>query len=305
MKPMADPYQVLGLERDATQHMIAAAYRKLAKQLHPDLNPGDKKAEEKFKAVSAAYALLGDPEKRARFDRGEIDATGGEPPRGRYYRDFNDAEGRSHAYGTHAGFADFEDVLSDIFGRGPGFGTRFRMQGEDITYELPLEFLEALSGGTKRITLADGSTLDLRVPPGTRDGQLLRLRAKGGAGAGGGAPGDALVRVRVRPHPYFKRNGDDVEIEVPISLREAVLGALIDVPTPTGGVRLGVPKWANNGMRLRLRGKGVLRPDGSRGDEFAILRIVLPDGGDPELEAFVRRWTAGNHNPRQHLQEAA
>ena len=250
-------------------------------------------------------AKEGERSVRARFDRGEIDATGAERPRGRYYRDFNDASERSHAYGTHAGFADFEDVLSDVFGQRPGFGTRFRMQGEDITYELPLEFLEAVNGGTKRITLADGSTLDLRIPPGTRDGQILRLRAKGGAGAGNG-PGDALVRLRVHRHPYFKRNADEIELEVPISVREAVLGAQIDVPTPTGRVRLSVPRRANNGMRLRLRGKGVLRPDGSRGDEFPILRIVLPEGGDPELEAFVQRWTAGkNHNPREHLEEAA
>jgi DnaJ-class molecular chaperone len=301
---MADPYEVLGLERNATQDMVAAAYRKLAKQLHPDLNPGDKAAEEKFKAISAAYAVLGEPEKRARFDRGEIDATGAERPRERFYRHFNnDADGQEHAYGTNAGYADFEDVLADIFGREHRFGARFQEQSDDIAYELPLEFLEAVNGCTKRITLGE-ATVDLKIPPGVRHGQVLRLQAKGGAR--GRKPGDALVRLRVRTHPYFTRTNDDLELAVPITLREAVLGAHIDVPTPTGPVRLSVPKGANSGMRLRLRGKGVLRPDGSRGDEFVTLTIVLPNASDPELEAFVRRWTAGtNHNPRLHFQEAA
>jgi DnaJ-class molecular chaperone len=300
---MADPYQVLGLERNATQDMVAAAYRKLAKQLHPDLNPGDKAAEEKFKAISAAYAVLGEPEKRARFDRGEIDATGAERPRERFYRDFNGADAHEHAYRTNAGFADFEDIVADIFGREHQFGARFQEQGDDIAYELPLEFLEAVNGCTRRITLGD-LTVDLKIPPGVRHGQVLRLRAKGTAR--GGKPGDALVRLSVRTHPHFTRTNDDIELAVPITLREAVLGAHIDVPTPTGPVRVSVPKGANSGMRLRLRGKGVLRPDGSRGDEFVTLTIVLPNASDPELEAFVRSWTAGtNHNPRHHFQEAA
>lgn len=301
----ADPYQVLGLRRDATQDEIGAAYRKLTKQLHPDLNPGDKKAEEKFKAVSAAYALLGDPEKRARFDRGEIDATGAERPRGRYYRYYDNAEPGEPFYRTDASFGDFADILSDVFGR-RGFGAQRRAQGEDVAYELTVEFLEAVNGSNKRVTLADGSTLDLRSPPGIRDGQILRVRGKGGAGVGGGAAGDALISVRVRPHPYFIRKNDDIELELPISLREAVLGTRIDVPTPAGRVRLTVPKRANTGTRLRLRGKGVLRANGSRGDEFVILKIVLPNDPDPELEAFVERRARGkSHNPRPQMQEAA
>jgi DnaJ-class molecular chaperone len=302
----ADPYETLGVKRDATQDDIRAAYRKLAKQLHPDLNPGDAKAEENFKSVTAAYDLLGDPDKRARFDRGEIDASGAERPRERYYRDFHGAQAHEHPYGSTAGFSDFmdaDDILSDLFARRQGGRTQFRVRGPDLHYRLEVEFLEAVNGATKRITLPDGATLDVTIPPGTRDGQILRLRGKGGVGIGGAEPGDALIEIGVRPHPYFSRRDDHIEIEVPITLREAVLGAKLDVPTPAGQVRMSVPMGANTGTRLRLRGKGVARPDGSRGDEYVTLKVVLPDKPDAELEEFARRWSGGeSHNPRRHLE---
>jgi DnaJ-class molecular chaperone len=302
----ADPYQVLGVERDAAQDEVSAAYRKLAKQLHPDLNPGNKQAEEQFKAVSTAYALLSDPEKRARVDRGEIDAMGAERPSRRYYRDFHEPETQAHSYSTNAGFADFEDILSSMFGGRSGYGAQIRVPGEDIPYRLSIDFLEAVNGTTKRITLADGSTLALTIPAGTRDGQVLRLRGKGKTGAAGGPSGDALVTISVRPHPFFMRKGDDVEIEVPITLREAVLGGTVEVPTPAGRVRLKLPEGANTGTRLRLKGKGVPRADGSRGDAYATLRIFLPEESDPELEEFVQRWQGGkDHNPRRHLEDTA
>ena len=311
MKPVSDdPYAILGVKREATQDEIRSAYRALAKKLHPDLNPGDKTAEEKFKQVSAAYDLLGDAEKRARFDRGEIDASGAERPRERYYRDFHTAGAQDHPYTTTGGFSDFmenEDILSEILGRGGRGGegrTRFRIRGEDVHYRLPVEFLEAVNGATKRITMPDGAALDVVIPPGTRDHQILRLREKGGPGIGGAPAGDALVEIEVRPHKLFTRTDDDIHIELPISLPEAVLGGKLDVPTPAGSVRMTVPKGASTGRVLRLKGRGVPRRDGSRGDEYVTLKVVLPDRLDPEIEEFARRWQAGQqHNPRRGLED--
>jgi DnaJ-class molecular chaperone len=300
-----DPYSVLGVKKDASQEDIQKAYRKLAKKLHPDLNPGNKQAEEQFKAVSAAYELLSDPEKRARFDRGEIDASGQERPQQRYYyRDFAAGAAREHPYASAEGFSDFSDegdLFSALFGRGGRFN--LRMRGQDVHYRLPVEFLEAVNGTTRRVTLSDGSTVDVKVPPGARDGQLLRLASKGGAGIGGGPPGDAFIEIVVKPHPLFTRKGDDIHLELPVSLSEAVLGGKISVPTPTGTVSMNVPKGSNTGTVLRLRGKGVARADGTRGDAYVKLKVVLPDKPDPELEKFVQNWTAGKaYDPRRGME---
>jgi DnaJ-class molecular chaperone len=299
-----DPYAVLGVKPEATQDEIRKAYRQLAKKLHPDLNPGDKQAEEKFKQVSVAYDLLGDAEKRARFDKGEIDAAGNERQRERYYRDFHGAGAQGHAYSDGGGYADFmesEDILRDIFGRRGE--AQFRMRGQDALYRLPVEFLEAVNGATRRITLPDGGTLDVVIPAGTKDKQVLRLRGKGGSGIGGGPAGDALVEIEVEPHKFFTRKGDDIHLELPVSLPEAVLGARLDVPTPTGPVRMTVPKGANTGTVLRLRGKGAPRADKGHGDEYVTLKIVLPERVDPEIEEFAQRWQAGKEqNPRRHLE---
>jgi DnaJ-class molecular chaperone len=293
----ADPYTVLGVKKDASQDEIQKAYRRLAKKLHPDLNPGNKQAEERFKEISAAYDLLGEPDKRARFDRGEIDASGMERPQQRYYRDF--AEGG--AYASDAGFANFagvDDILSQMFGREGR--ANIRMRGSDAHYRLELDFLDAINGGKRQITLPDGSALDVNIPPGTRGGQILRLRGKGRPGVGG-PPGDALVEIEVRPHRIFTRKGDDIHVDLPISLNEAVLGGKVKVPTPSGPVTMMVPKWANTGTVLRLRGKGVLRMDGSRGDEFVTLKVMLPEKPDPELEKFVAQWR-GAYSPRQAME---
>jgi DnaJ-class molecular chaperone len=294
----ADPYTILGVKKDAPQDEIQKAYRRLAKKLHPDLNPGDRQAEERFKEISAAYDLLGDQAKRSRFDRGEIDASGMERPQQRYYRDF--AEGG--AYASDAGFADFEgmdDILSQIFARERRAG--MRMRGEDVRYRLELDFIDAVNGGKRQITLPDGSVLDVNIPPGTRDGQILRLRGKGRPGTGGGPPGDALVEIEVRPHRLFMRKGDDIHLDLPISLDEAVLGGKVKVPTPSGPVTMTVPKWANTGTVLRLKGKGVPRIDGSRGDEFVTLKVMLPEKPDPELEKFIAQWR-GAYSPRQAME---
>ena len=298
-----DPYSVLGVKRDASQEEIRTAYRQLAKKLHPDLNPGDKQAEEKFKQVAAVEtrALLRIAENVV--GRGEIDASGQERARERYYRDFHGPGAEEHTYSTSGGFADFmesEDILKEMFGRG---GRTLRLRGQDVLYRLPVEFLDAVNGATKRITMPDGGTLDVVIPKGTRDGQVLRLRGKGGPGIGGGEPGDALVETEVAPHRFFTRKGDDIHVELPVSLPEAVLGAKLDVPTPTGPVRMTVPKGANTGTVLRLRGKGVARAGGKAGDEYVTLKVVLPERPDPELEEFVQRWQAGqSQNPRQHLE---
>jgi DnaJ-class molecular chaperone len=288
----ADPYKTLGVKQDASQAEIQSAYRRLAKKLHPDLNPGNKQAEEEFKDVSVAYDLLGDPDKRARFDRGEIDASGSERPQQRYYRDF---AGGAHPYARDAGFADFagaDDILSEILGG----RANLRMRGTDAHCRLELDFLDAINGAKQQLTLPDKSTLDVSIPPGTRDGQILRLRGKGGPGLGGGPPGDALIEVTVPPHPIFTRKGDDVHVELPISLKDAVLGGKVRVATPSGPVTMTVPKWANSGRVLRLKGKGVPRPDGSRGDEHVTLKVVLPEMPDTELEKFVAQWQPASAN---------
>jgi DnaJ-class molecular chaperone len=292
-----DPYTVLGVKRNASQDDIQKAYRRLAKKFHPDLNPGNKQAEEQFKEVSAAYNLLGDTDKRARYDRSEIDASGTERPQQRFYRDF--AEGGS-PYASDAGFADFaaDDILSQFFGREGR--TNIRMRGSDVHYRLELDFLDAINGGKRQITLPDGSILDVNIPPGASDGQVLRLRGKGRPGIGGGRPGDALVEIEVRPHRVFTRKGDDIHVDLPISLSEAVLGGKVRVPTPTGSVTMTLPKWSNTGTVLRLKGKGVPRIDG-KGDEFVTLKVMLPEKPDPELETFVAKWH-GAYSPRQAME---
>jgi DnaJ-class molecular chaperone len=298
----ADPYQTLGVKKNASQEEIQKAYRQLAKKHHPDLNPGNKQAEEKFKEVSAAYDLLGDADKRARFDRGEIDEQGTEQPRQRFYRDFADD---SHAYANDAGFADFagaEDIFSQFFNREGR--ANIRMRGSDVRYSLPLDFLDAINGGKRQIALPDGSTLDVTIPPGTRDGQILRLRGKGRPGVNGGPAGDALIEIEVLPHRVFTLKGDDIHAELPISLREAVLGGKVKAPTPSGSVAVTVPKWSNTGTVLRLKGKGAPRPDGSKGDEFLTLKVMLPEKPDPELERFVAQWRPAKAGGAQETMEA-
>jgi DnaJ-class molecular chaperone len=291
----ADPYTTLGVKKDASQDDIQKAYRKLAKKLHPDLNPGNKHAEERFKEISAAYDLLGDADKRKRFDHGEIDAAGQERPRQRYYRDFAE---EAPQYASDAGFADFDDdLLSEIFGRQARRSSSAR--GRDSHYRLELDFLDAVNGGKQQISLPDGSALDVTIPPGVRDGTVLRLRGKGSAGIGAGPPGDALVEINVRPHHTFRRKGDDIHMEMPLPLRDAVLGGRLNVPTPTGPIAMKIPKWTNTGKVLRLRGRGVPRPDGTRGDAYVTLKVVLPDKPDPKLESLIADWVSVENKGRR------
>ena len=292
---MKDPYEVLGVRRDADQATIKKTFRKLAKKLHPDLNPGNKRMEQEFKEANAAYDLLSNPEKRARFDRGEIDASGAERPDHAFYRS---AAGRGRRpQGGEAPFEDSrfaEDVIAEIFGgRRAGRGGReIKMRGEDVAYTLSAGFVEAALGGRKRLTLPDGKVLDVTLPPGTEDRQTLRLKGQGGLGIGGGPPGDAYVQVHIEPHPFFTRKDAHVHLELPVALPEAVLGANVTVPTIDGKVSMKIPPGSNTGTVLRLKGRGILdRRKGERGDQYVTLKVVLPERPDAELARFLETWS--------------
>jgi len=299
-----DPYYILGVKRDATQKDIQSAFRKLAKKHHPDLNPGDSPAEERFKEISIAYELLSDEQKRARFDRGEIDMSGAEQAPRNYYRDYASASGPGGPYHNSAGFADFgetEDPFSAFFSRRTRDG-QFHSRGQDRYFSMAADFLDAVNGAKTQVRLPDGAALDVQIPAGTRDGQTLRLSGKGEPGIGGGPAGDAFIEVHVRQHRFFQRDGDDIRLDLPISLSEAVLGAKIRAPTPTGPVTLTVPPHSNSGKILRLKGKGVPKRGGGRGDLFVTLKIVLPDNPDPRLTAFMKEWSeASRQNPRKSM----
>jgi len=299
---MKDPYEILGVAKTASADEIRKAYRRLAKKLHPDLNPGDKRAEEQFKEVGAANDLLSDPEKRRRYDAGEIDASGAEkaPPHARYYRDY--AGGAGHPYESQSGFADFaesDDLFAELLRRSAEQARR--RPGADLHYELAVDFLDAVNGANKTITLPGGGMLQVTIPAGVEDGQILRLRGKGAPSPGEGEPGDALVQIVVKPHRYFTREGDDIHVELPITLKEAALGGEVRAPTTTGSVMLKIPKRSNTGDVLRLKGKGVKKRDGA-GDEFVKLKVMMPTEPEPELEAFIAGWNPSRtYDPRKEM----
>ena len=300
---MKDPYEILGVARTAAPEDIRKAYRRLAKKLHPDLNPGDKESEERFKEVAGAYDLLSDQDKRQRFDSGELDASGAERPRERFYRDFAGEAPAGHPYENHSGFADFaeaDDILAELFRRRAQEARR--APGPDLHYRLSIDFLDAVNGATKRLTLPNGGSLDVTIPTGIQEGQTLRLRGKGARSVGEGEAGDALVEISINPHRFFTRQGDDIHVDLPITLAEAVLGARVRVPTPTGPVMLTVPKGSNTGAVLRLKGKGVPRR-GGHGDELVGLKVMLPPEPNPELEAFLSSWAPGSsYDPRRDME---
>lgn len=291
-----DPYRVLGVERKATNESIRRAYLKLVKELHPDVNPSPE-AEERFKTISAAYDIVGDPEKRAMFDRGEINGDG-EPIRPSWGRPgrASGAAGGTHSGGPfHPGMGGggFEDIFSEAFARQGGFADMagFQRRGRDLRYTLDVSFKEAALGIKKRVTLPEGGVLELSVPAGVKAGQVLRLRGKGAPGFGSGPPGDALVEIGVGQDRQFSRQNDDILIEVPITLDEAVLGAKIEVPTLTGRVNLQIPQGTSSGRTFRLRGKGI-QPNGktAAGDQLVTVRIAMPEKIDDELADFMTAW---------------
>lgn len=299
-----DPYAALGLSKTASAAEIKKAYRKIARTSHPDLNPDDTDAEAKFKAASHAYDLLKDPETRARFDRGEIDATGAERQERQFYREYAEEPGNPYRAGQRPNdFGDASDIFAEFLRQQGGqraSGQRFDMRGQDRRYALNVPFLDAVTGGTTGITLPDGASLQVKIPKGSDDGQTIRLRGKGEPGHGNGPPGDALITLSVQPHPIFTRDGNDILVTLPITFDEAILGAKIETPTIDGTVKLSVPKGASSGQILRLRGRGVAAiGSASRGDQRVELRIVAPPSIDDGLAEFIESWRKTNgYDPR-------
>lgn len=293
-------YDILGVDKTASQEEIKKAHRMRVKKYHPDLNPGDKASEETFKKVQAAYNILSDEEKRRQYDAGEIDSDGNATTR-QYYRDYADAGGE-HPYASNAGFDDLGDIFSDIFRAQQQGGQRgnVHMHGGDVSYKLEVSFLDAANGAKTRVTMPNGKSLDITIPAGLRDGQILRLRGKGMPGIGGGTPGDAHVEVTVKPHRDFIRRGQDILINLPIGIHEAVLGEKVRVPTIRGSVMMTIPPGSNSGDTLRLKGKGIeAHGKQAAGDQFVTLTVMLPKKVDAEMQTFLEAWAKDHkYDPR-------
>ena len=289
---LRNPYEILGVTKTASADDIRSAYRKLAKKLHPDLNPGNKSAEEKFKEVAGAYDLLSDNEKRAKFDAGVIDAAGTEKPQQRqYYRNYAGANagarGANPNYEQASAFSDMggmDEIVAAMMARQAQ--SRRNARGQDLQYRLSVSLLDAVNGAVQRLTLPDGSAIEVKIPIGIKDGQSIRLKGKGMPSQGSGTAGDALVEISILPHAYFTRVGDDLQLDLPVSIKEAALGGPVKVPTPSGSVMLNIPAGSNTGTQLRLKGKGVA----GRGDLLVKLRVVLPKQVDQKLNDFLRSW---------------
>ena len=311
-----DLYQRLGLKRGASEAEIKKAYRSLAKQLHPDRNKDNPKAAERFAQVTAAYDLLSDKDKRARYDRGEIDEDGNpKMPFGSGFGGYSPgggpqggAQGFENFNFSGAEGADLSDLFEGLFGGAPGGRQRggfggFRQRaappqkGADVAYRLKIPFEEAVALKPQRITLADGKTIDLKLPNGLEDGTKIRLAGKGQEGPAG--RGDAIVTIEIAPHRFFTRDGTNIRLDLPVTLKEAVLGAKVKVPTPEGAVMLTVPKGSSSGKVLRLKGRGFAAKDGKRGDQLVTVEIEVP-AQDAELQRFAESWNGGG-NPRASL----
>ncbi len=285
-----DPYQELGVSRGASHDEIRKAFRKLAKQHHPDTNPDNKAAEDRFKVVSAAFDILGDPDKRKKFDAGEIDADGREVMRGYGGGGGGGGPWNQSRNAESMEGADLGDLFSEILGRrggGGGFGG-FSQKGADVRAKFEIDLEDTIHGAKKRIAFSDGRTIDVTIPKGAEEGQTLRLKGQGSPGRGG--PGDAFIELVVRPHAIFRREGEALVMDLPVSIPDAVLGGKVEARTPDGAVTLTVPKGANSGQSLRLKGRGLSDSRGKRGDLLARVVLMLPEKPDAELEAFAERW---------------
>src|SRR5215831_8313695 len=323
---MRDPYEVLGVPRGASAAAIKSAYRKLAKKHHPDSNKGDPKAAAKFAEINTANEILGDEDKRKQFDRGEIDAEG--KPRFTGFPGGGGASGRTGpggfesytfrtgpggGFSASGGAGNFEDILNSMFGGGAGArggraggGSPFEFETGGVGLDLDLQVAmtvsleEAVKGGEKRVRLPRGKELNVKIPAGVVNGQQIRLKGQGET-AQGHPPGDLLITVNIAPHPFFKVDGSDLRVDLPITLYEAVLGAKVRVPTLGGAVELSIPKNTSSGRTFRLKGKGLPKSGGS-GDLFVTTKIILPDGNDSELEQLMQKWRDGHpYNPRSDL----
>ena len=320
---MSNPYQVLGVSPSATKDEIKKAYRKLARTLHPDVNPNNKEAADKFKEVTAAYDLLSNDEKRRRFDAGEIDEQGRERA-GFNFRPGGNGSSQ-HFYYTNggdggAGGFDFSDIFSafgggfgggaggfsgadmgDIFSRGRRSSRRsYDIPGENVSYRITVDFKTAVIGGEREVRLQNGKDLKIKIPAGTMDGAVLRLKGQGMPGTGKGPAGDALIHVSVASHPYFSRQGDDIILTLPVTLKEAVLGGKIIAPTLYGEVYLNIPPMSSSGKILRLKGKGVKVSSSKSGDQLVKLEIILPEKPDKGLEEYLKSST-DTFNPREKI----
>ncbi len=306
-----NPYKILGVKADASDKKIKSVYRKLAKDLHPDLNPGDAVAEERFKTITAAYNFLSNKENRARFDAGEIDASGMEKPQENYYHSYA-GNGPEQQYYDTSGFRDFSDesdLFAELFARAQAESARKKAaqpphKGFDAQYHLKIDFLEAALGAKRRVTLPDGSILDIKVPAGIDDGQKIRLKGQGMAGFKGGARGDAYVKIEVLAHKAFRRNGKDILLELPITLDEAILGGKIAVPTIHGTLMMNIPSGARSGQVLRLKGKGIATgKNHAPGNQLVSLKVDMPKKIDDELRDFMKTWREKNaYEVRQDIE---
>ncbi|BAL78531.1 DnaJ C-terminal domain-containing protein [Bradyrhizobium cosmicum] len=321
---MRDPYEVLGVQRGASAAAIKSAYRKLAKKHHPDSNKDDPKAAERFSEINSANEILGDEDKRKQFDRGEIDAEGkprfqgfpgggGGGPRGRAGPGGFEYSFRGGGGGPGQGAGAFEDILNSMFGGGvrgarPGAGGGAQFEFDtggigldlDVNVAMSVSLEESVKGGEKRVRLPNGKELNVKIPAGVTEGQQIRLRGQGES-AQGHPPGDLLITINVAPHAFFKIEGADLRIDLPVTLYEAVLGGKVRVPTLGNAVELSVPKNTSSGRTFRLKGKGLPKAGGT-GDLFVTIRIMLPDGNDAELEALMEKWRDQHpYNPRSGL----
>lgn len=302
-----NPYDILGVNKTATDKEIKSAYRKLAKKYHPDLNPNDKASTDKFKSISSAYDLLKDKELRASFDRGEIDEQGNpNNPYGggnerQYYRDFKQGQNSGDRYyhsEEQINPEDFADIFGSMFGGRAGGSTNknhfYHQQNADVHYKLDISFMESALGIEKQVTMPDGNSLKIKIPEGIKNGQKLRLKGKGHK-LPNGQLGNAYIEVNIIPHKIFKRDGNDIYTSVPIAIHEAILGASIEVQTIHGSVNVKIPKKTDSGKRFRLKGKGI-----KSGNHYVDVKIVMPEKIDDELEKSITNW-AKNHsyNPRK------
>jgi DnaJ-class molecular chaperone len=314
---LKDPYEILGVPKSASEAEIKKAFRALAKKHHPDKHAGDAAAQKKFQEISGAYDIVGDKDKRAQFDAGAIGADGnarGFDPRAGGFRQGNPFGGGGGPFGggnaggfkfsfddinqggAPGGAAGFEDIFADLMGGRRGGARASRAQkGEDFSAAVTVSFDEAASGGTRRVVLQNGEQIDVKIPIGVKDGQVVRVKGRGGAGRGGAPAGDILLNVSVAPHPWMTRDGNDIRMDLPVTLKEAVLGGKVPVPTLTGTVSLSVPPNANTGTTLRLKGKGI-----AGGDLYVRLVVSLPDKADESLREFLSGWQA-DYDPRSKM----
>lgn len=313
---MRDPYEILGVPRTAGEAEIKKAFRNLAKKHHPDKHAGDAAAQKKFQEISAAYDILGDKDKRAQFDGGAIGPDGnprGFDPRGGFRQGspfgFGAGGGGNREFHFSSedlggGGSAFEDIFASMMGggarRGAQAGAR-AAKGGDFSAAVTVSLAEAVAGGTRRIVMQNGEQIDVKIPAGVKDGQTIRIKGRGGAGRGGGPNGDVLLQIGVAAHPFIVRDGAHLRMDLPVTLKEAVAGGKVPVPTLAGTLSLTVPEGSNTGTTLRLKGKGVpAHGKEEAGDLFVRLVVTLPDKPDQALRGFVDNWSS-DYDPRAKL----